>query len=526
MTHHANLKIFIPILVMAGLLSCEKPEQPGGSELPTQLKKELPFEQKLPLTKFFPELESNPRINKTEYNSYYISLGTQTWNESFKVGEVFIPAQTIGPLLFEADKVVYQNTTWWYLDSTKPFAINQQIPEEFTTLSRADVEEKFRLHIALDETSPFESVTLSNFRAAFGYKALETNPSGGLSIPSLTLTKEGTDFDFNLTRLSGEDYFKGQDGKLYFNAEVFFSATITVGANTIPDPAPESIPILCTLQMDRIDFEKCKLSISSLSFPEKELKGEPFPLPSFLSGLGKDFFFYGPEIYVHYKNTIPSSILKVSVPGVKNSPEIQVRYPDNYVLKPEHDGMGRTGYNSMVFSALKDIFRTPSEDGTLTPRMTVKPAMDREARSISVTPGAEYTISLEADWQLPLLFSGEMTGISVQTAPIYMDGEKLNTPGSGTYLIQSTLQNYLPFDCTVTPVFTLEDNEPVFLDEFTSKANYYGYTFKHTFTSTKDHWKASLYFIITPSKIIHSSFSYDHCMTLEDVRLEFLRKMK
>ncbi len=34
MTHHANLKIFIPILVMAGLLSCEKPEQPGGSGLP------------------------------------------------------------------------------------------------------------------------------------------------------------------------------------------------------------------------------------------------------------------------------------------------------------------------------------------------------------------------------------------------------------------------------------------------------------------------------------------------------------
>ena len=128
----------------------------------------------------------------------------------------------------------------------------------------------------------------------------------------------------------------------------------------------------------------------------------------------------------------------------------------------------------------------------------------------------EYTISLEADWQLPLLFSGKMTGISVQTAPIYMDGEKLNTPGSGTYLIQSTLQNDLPFDCTVTPVFTLEDNEPVFLDAFTSKANYYGYTFKHTFTSTKDHWKASLYFIITPAKFVSVQFDRSQNMVLKD----------
>lgn len=70
-----------------------------------------------------------------------------------------------------------------------------------------------------------------------------------------------------------------------------------------------------------------------------------------------------------------------------------------------------------------------------------------------------------------------------------------------------------------------EDNEPVFLDEFTSKANYYGHEFEHTFTATKDHWKASLYFIITPSKLISHTFSNDNSMVLEDVRLKFIRKV-
>ncbi len=510
MKHYSSLRIFLLIFIMAGFLSCERVEQPTEPELPPQREITIPFEQELPLTQFFPELESNPSI-KNAHGKYYIALGTQTWNENFKVGEVFIPAQTCEPVLLRADKVIYRDEPWWRLSTSGVFVINQQIPEEFETIAGANCKSKFRLHIALDETSPYNSVTLSWFTIEFNF-AMRAKLAQGSEIPTITLTKEGTDIDFNLNFVSGENHFKGQDGKLYFTAEPKFSATITSTVKDSPDLAPDFIRIICTLEMERIDFEQCDLSYSSIIFPEKEVRCEPFPLPSFLSGIGSDLYFNGAEIFIHYQNTIPSSLLKMSFPDVRNNPSFQLSYPDNYALIPKHDGWDRPGYEEKAFSALEEIFRVPAKDRTLTPRMIARACMN-ESKRMQVTPGQEYGMSLDAEWRLPLAFAGEMTGISMRTETIYMDGDQLDAPGNGTHSIGITLRSRLPFDCIATPVFTVEGDDPVSLDNFIVE----GYKlpwFEYTFTPGKDHWKASLYFIITPSAIISTPFGSDQSLIL------------
>jgi hypothetical protein len=81
------------LFILAGFLACERPEQPAGPEenekpveQPKQREEAIPFQQELLLTQLFPELVSNPNIQEA-YDQFFISLGTQSWSESFKVGE-------------------------------------------------------------------------------------------------------------------------------------------------------------------------------------------------------------------------------------------------------------------------------------------------------------------------------------------------------------------------------------------------------------------------------------------------------
>ncbi len=100
MRHYSRIQILLFLSFLAGFLSCERPEQPAGqeetekpTEQPKQREEEIPFQQELSLTQFFPELDSNPKIQE-ENDRFFISLGTQNWSESFKVGNIYIPAHT------------------------------------------------------------------------------------------------------------------------------------------------------------------------------------------------------------------------------------------------------------------------------------------------------------------------------------------------------------------------------------------------------------------------------------------------
>lgn len=529
MTTHLKMKLYYRIQILlflsflAGFLSCERPEQPAGqeetekpTEQPKQREEAIPFQQELSLTQFFPELESNPKIQE-ENDRFFISLGTQNWSESFKVGEVYIPAQTSEPVFLPAEKAANKERTW-KLRSTGILVLNQRIPEGFESIEYAQCQATFRLHFALDDASPYESVTLSSLSVDFP-SWLNAEPAEGEDLPAMEISKEGSDIEFNLTYLYDTEHFEGKDGERYIAAETSFSATVTAAAEEAPDPSvtpPASLRIKCTLETGRIDFEQCILSFSSLDFPWKEMKGEAFPLPSFLSGAGSDLFFDGAEIYIRYQNDIPSSYLEASFPDIANNPTFHVSYPSSYALLPRHDGWDRPGYDEKTVPALQDIFRQPAQDGTLTPRMNVRAVI--EGSSILVTPEREYNMALETEWRLPLLFSGKMTGFSVRTETINLDGDKLDAPGTGTHAIGLTLMNHLPFDCVITPVFTLEGKDPVNLEAFTLKGYDYGPWYEHTFTPGKDHWKASLYFIITPSDILNTQFGRNQSLILKDTR--------
>ncbi|MBQ3812265.1 MAG: hypothetical protein II841_01720 [Bacteroidales bacterium] len=523
MKHYSRIQILLLLFIQAGFLACERPEQPAGPgesekpvEQPQQREETIPFQQELLLTQLFPELVSNPNIQEA-YDQFYISLGTQSWSESFQVGEVYIPAQTSEPVFLTAEKAANKVRTW-NLRSSGVLVLNQHIPEGFESLENAKCQATFRLHFALDDASPYKAVTLSYLSVDFP-SWLDAEPVGGRDIPAMEITKEGLDIEFKLTYLYDTDHFEGKDGERYIAAETSFSAIVTAAAEDASDPSatpPASVRIKCTLETERIDFERCSLSFSSFDFPWKEMKGEAFPLPSFLAGAGSDLFFNGAEIYIRFQKDLESSHLELSFPDVPNNPTFQVAYPSNYALLPMHDGWDRPGYDEKTVPALQDIFREPTQDGTLTPRMNVRAVID--GSSMQVTPDKEYRMSLEADWRLPLLFSGKMTGFSERTETISLDGDKLDAPGTGTHAIGLTFRNFLPFDCVVTPVFTLEGNDPVFLDSFTLKGYDGGPWYEHTFTPGKDHWKASLYFIITPSKILNTQFGKNQSLILQDTR--------
>ena len=522
MKHYSGLQILPLLFILAGFLSCERPKQPSEPEepekpveLPPQRNVAIPFEQELPLTQFIPELASNPNIQE-ENEQYFISLGSQTWNQSFKAGEVFIPAQTSEPVFLLAEQVTNKVRTW-RLRSTGILVLNQQVPEGFESIEYGKCQATLRLHFALDEASPYDLVTLSLLRVEFP-SWLDAEPVEGEDIAPIEISKEGSDIEFNLTYLYGTRHYEGQDGECYITAETNFSATITAAAENALDPTaapPASLRVKCTLDTDRIDFEQCSLSVSSIDFPWNEMKGEPFTLPSFLSGAGTDLFFNGTEIYVHYQNTIPQTYLRLSFPDVADNPAYGLVYPANYALLPEHDGWDRRGYDEKIYSALKEIFRKP-KDGILTPRMNVRAVID--GSTMEVTPGKEYSMSLETEWRVPLLFSGKLTNISERTETIYLDGDELDAPGAGTHEIGMTLMSHLPFDCIITPVFTLEGNDPVSLDDFILKGYDIGPWFHYAFSPGKDHWKASLYFIITPSKILNTQFGLNQSLILKDTQ--------
>ena len=493
-----------PLLLfgLAGFLSCERPEQPEKPEepieLPPQRVEAISFQQELSLVQLIPELESNPYIQE-EKDGFVIPLGTQSWSETYSVDQLFLPAQTSVPVLLTAEQTSPGDRTC-KLSTTGFIIMSVILPDGCSRFDFTSCEGTFRLHFALDDNSPYRKVNLTKTSIKFP-SWLRATPVGG-SIPSLELTKEGTDIEFNLTSLYDPVGFMGEDGEWYLSAQTGFSATILAYAEDALDPSaepPSTLRLKCTFESGRIDFGATGLAFSELDFPEKELKGAPVPCPSFLLGKGSAIQFDGPRILIHYVQDFPfSGYFKGSFPDLRDNPAFTLTTSGNYLLMPELDGWYRQGIEDKDVPALKELLRTPASDGTLTPRMTARPVV---LKAGVITPGKEYRLTMDAEWSLPLTFTGKITGISEQTETLHLDGDALDAPGAGTHEIGVTLMNQLPFDCIVTPVFILEGKDPVYLDDFLIEA-WGGVNpwFRHAFTPGRDHWKASLHFIITPTE--------------------------
>lgn len=515
-----------------GLFSCELPERPEEKKpeedtekpivRPPQRDEALPFQQEILLTQIIPELESNSYIQEDK-NGFFIPLGKQTCSETFTIDSFFLPEQVSEPVFLKAEQVSARARTW-NLRSTGILVVSLVLPEGCEDLESAECQATFRLHFSLDDNSPFRKVTLSKISVQFP-DWLKATPVEG-SIPNMVLTKEGKDVEFNLTGMNGARNFVGEDGKFCISAETSFSASVSADMTDARDPVaepPASVRLKCTFESGRIDFTNCYLIYSKIEFPRKEMIGEPIPLPSFLSGLGSEINTEGPQVLVHYSENLPfTNTMEGSFPDLQNSSPFYLHSSGNYLLMSKADSWYRPGIETTSISALREIFRKPAQDGTLTPKMAVRPFISGSdvfaTPSIGVrgVPGKEYRMDVEAEWSFPLFFSGKMTGISYQTETLHLDGDELNAPGDSTHEIGMTLKSGLPFDCVATPVFTLEGNDPVFLDDVYVTGYYGGPWFHHAFTPGKDHWKASLYFIITPAKFVSVQFDRSQNMVLKD----------
>lgn len=522
------------ILLAWGLFSCERQDIAEKTEetdetdtpvvIPPQRVEIISFQQELSLVQLIPELESNPHIQE-ENGQFFIPLGTQSWSMDYTIDPIYLPAQTSDPVFLTAEQST-PGVGAWKLNTSGVFVLNLILPEGCTKLHDADCQSTFRLHLALDETTPYRKLILSKISIQFP-SWLHATPVEG-SIPAMELTKEGKDIEFKLTSLYDPVGFVGEDGQHYLSAQIGFSASVAAAAGYALDPSanpPASIRLACFFESGRIDLPSCGLRLSNLIFPKEEQKGDPVPCPSFLSGEGSDIVLNDPRILIHYVQELPFyAYFEGSFPNLQDNPTFILSSSGNYLLMPRLDGWYRQGINNMDVPAMLDLFRAPGTEGKLIPYMSFRTVATAEAGFYS--SGKEYGMDVEAEWYIPLSYTGRLAGVSGQTETLHLDGDELNAPGTGTHEIGLTLMSTFPFHCVVTPVFTLDGQDPVYLEDIIVKGWSGGPWFHHAFSPGKDHWRASLYFIVTPTDGLGIQFSRSHSLVLKDTRMTINLKEK
>ena len=122
----------------------------------------------------------------------------------------------------------------------------------------------------------------------------------------------------------------------------------------------------------------------------------------------------------------------------------------------------------------------------------------------------EYRMQLKGSWMIPLAFTGEIQAEGAPTVPVTLDGASLGAPGNATHRIRQNLENkYLPFDCRITPVLTMNGKQPVYLDSFILKSEEQ-VEYSYDFRPSEDNWKATFHYLVSPARGRDEFFSKDH----------------
>ena len=143
----------------------------------------------------------------------------------------------------------------------------------------------------------------------------------------------------------------------------------------------------------------------------------------------------------------------------------------------------------------------------LLPSLSVRPnTLDEEA----FTRKEKYQMQIKASWMIPLAFTGEILAEGVPTLPVMLDGASLGAAGNSKHRIKQNLENqYLPFDCRITPVLTMNGKQPVYLDSFILKSEEQ-VEYSYDFRPSEDNWKATFHYLVSPARGGDEFFSKDH----------------
>ena len=251
------------------------------------------------------------------------------------------------------------------------------------------------------------------------------------------------------------------------------------------------------------------LSYTDTPIDFQTLTWDSVPLPSFLCGDNAGVTLTNPGVFIENRNDFPvyASVDAIVFNG-KGKAEFVLSDNGTSLYLAQEDAIDRDPVRNREVQALGPLFRAPFADGELLlPSLSVRPnTLDEEA----FTRKEEYRLQLTASWMIPLAFAGDIQVEGAPTLPVTLDGASLGAPGNHRHRIKQNLENkYLPFDCRITPVFTMEGKQPVYLDSFILK-NEEQVEYSYEFCPSEDHWKATFHYLVSPARGRDEFFSKDH----------------
>ena len=251
------------------------------------------------------------------------------------------------------------------------------------------------------------------------------------------------------------------------------------------------------------------LSYTESPIDFQTLTWDPVPLPSFLRGDNAGITLTNPGVFIENRNDFPVyAPVDAIISNSQGKAEFVLSENGTTFYLAKEDAINRDPVQNREVQALGPLFRAPFSDGKLLlPSLSVRPnTLDEEA----FTRKEEYRMQIKAHWMIPLAFTGEIQAEGAPTLPVTLDGASLGAPGNAKHRIKQNLENkYLPFDCRITPVFTMEGKQPVHLDSFILK-NEEQVEYSYEFSPSEDHWKATLHYLVSPAQGRDEFFSKDH----------------
>ena len=198
-----------------------------------------------------------------------------------------------------------------------------------------------------------------------------------------------------------------------------------------------------------------------------------------------------------YRNDIPlvSRVDAVASSGDRKAAFSAEGNDVNYMFLAYLASNHHEGYFNVHVPALSTLIESPFPGGTVQPSLLLQPVFKTSG---FVVPGQEYSMHIKAEMVLPLAFDGPINVGSFTTPSVLMDGVTLGARAHYKQKFALTVGSGLPFDCRVTPVFTMEGEAPRYLDEFFLDKKNRSAELSLVFAPTKDDWAASIHFIVTP----------------------------
>ena len=493
-----NRKLLLSVCTLAclsAILSCNKEDK----TLPVKTK-DISFEEAVGLSTLFPELEKMSSIQYDEKMGYYIPFTRIDWNQGLAIGPVFIPSQTLS---FDAKATLAGDEGWYVNDISDIVLSDVHLPSIATKFSWGNCYSAVKLHIALGENVPYRKVILHDFSVRFpdGFMKLDGAENG--IIRNLEVTAEGVDVPIWLSSVQNPDQFEDNDGKTCFSVGTGFEARVSVSPEDAAGAVsvkPSELDFRCTLEFDQADFISCRLSFREGAAPVAgSFTWNAAKLPSFLCGENADITLSNPRIDLDYQSDFPFF-------GTRH---------DFAVLYGSHKaGFSYSGLSGQITETLEPFFHSPFREGNLQPMLFYQPVLT--GGDATIVPGQNYSMQIKADLMVPLAFTGKPDAKAVSTPALRLNGDAMGAPANYTHMVKQKVASTLPVDCRITPVFTMEGEEPVSLEDFILDEKHREVEFSHQFRPTKDGWSATLHYIVTPINGNGEFFTKDRGLTVKD----------